>query len=86
MGEYNQEKISCYKKDGFWKETNVAEIKQFIALIMYMGIVKLPRHDRYWSTKSLFHGLWAISILSGNRFETIKLSVFNGKITKWSPW
>jgi len=23
MGEYNQEKISCYKKDGFWKDNKV---------------------------------------------------------------
>ena len=57
-------KQSFAKADGSWKETNVAEIKRFIALILYMGIVRVPRHDRYWSTKTLFHGLWAREILS----------------------
>jgi len=61
-------KKSFAKVDGSWKETDGAEIKRFIALILYMGIVRLPRHDRYWSTKSLFHGLWAREILSRNRF------------------
>ncbi|XP_057291023.1 piggyBac transposable element-derived protein 4-like [Hydractinia symbiolongicarpus] len=64
-------KKSCAKKDGSWKETSVHEMKQFIALLMYMGIVRLPRHDRYWSVKSLFHGLWAREMLSRSRFYAL---------------
>ena len=32
-----------------WNGTNVEEMKAFIGIIIYMGIIKLPRLELYWS-------------------------------------
>ena len=32
-----------------WNGTNVEEMKTFIGIIIYMGIIKLPRLELYWS-------------------------------------
>ena len=55
--------------DGSWQETNRDEIRKLIALLIYFGIVKVGSSvDKYWSTKSLYHGLWARSIMSRHRY------------------
>ena len=58
-------------KDGSWKETSPNEIRMFIALLLYMGVVNVPAHDRYWSIKSLFHGLWARVMMPRLRFKAL---------------
>lgn len=58
-------------KDGAWKETSPEEIEKLIALIMYCGLVRVSSFHRYWSTKSLYHGLWARSIMSRDRFKAL---------------
>jgi len=50
-------KQSYADKNGAWKETNPAEMKKFIACLVYQGLVKVPTYHRYWSTRSLYHGL-----------------------------
>ena len=57
--------------DGSWKETTADEIKRLIALIIYMGLVKIGDVDKYWSIKTLFHGLWARAIMSRTRFKAL---------------
>ena len=37
-----------------WYPTDDAEMKAFIAITLYMGIVKLPTYEMYWSTDPLF--------------------------------
>lgn len=32
-----------------WKPTNKTEIKQFLGLVLFMGVVKLPKLAYYWS-------------------------------------
>jgi hypothetical protein len=44
-------------KNGAWIETNPDEMKKFIAILLYQGLVKLPTFERYWSHKSIYHGL-----------------------------
>ena len=66
----------CKKKSyadssGAWQETTVAEMEKFIAALIYQGIVKVPTHQRYWSTKTLYHGLWAREMMSFNRFKAL---------------
>jgi hypothetical protein len=56
---------------GAWDETNAEEIRCFIALLIYFGLVKLDVVEKYWSTKSLYHGLWARKILSRQRFKAL---------------
>lgn len=58
-------------KDGAWKETCPDEIQKFIALILYCGLITVSSFSRYWSTKTLYHGLWARSIMSRDRFKAL---------------
>lgn len=37
-----------------WKETNTAEIKQFLGIIMWMGIEHLPTIQNYWAKKGIY--------------------------------
>ena len=63
---------SYAQKDGSWKEVTSDEIKRLIALLMYFGLVKVGASvDRYWSTKSLYHGLWARAIMGRNRYRAL---------------
>lgn len=46
--------------DGSWKETTSDEIFRLIALLIYFSLVKVTGEvDKYWSTSTLYHGLWA---------------------------
>ena len=46
-------------RKGAWEETNPDEIRDLIALLLYQGLVCVNTFHRYWSTKSLYNGLWA---------------------------
>ena len=56
---------------GAWKETTADEIAKLIALILYCGLVPVGYFPLYWSTKTLYHGLWARSIMSRDRFKAL---------------
>lgn len=57
---------------GSWKEVTSDEIKRLIALLIYFGLVKVGTSvDRYWSTKSLYHGLWARVIMGRDRYKAL---------------
>lgn len=63
---------SYMQSDGSWKDTTPEEINRMIALLIYFGLVKVGVNiDRYWSTKTLYHGLWARSIMTRNRFRAL---------------
>ena len=58
--------------DGSWSETSADEMEKVIALLIYFGLVKVDTDmAKYWSTKSIYHGLWARKILSRNRFKAL---------------
>ncbi|CAH2009193.1 unnamed protein product [Acanthoscelides obtectus] len=55
-----------------WTPINKEEIKKFIGIIGYMGLVKLPTMDRYWTkTKKIYHNSVVGQIMSRNRFELL---------------
>ena len=56
-------KQSYADKSGAWTDTSPGEIKNMIALILYCGLVDVSSFHRYWSTNTLYHGLWARSII-----------------------
>jgi hypothetical protein len=56
--------------DSSWKETTPEEIDRLIALL-YFGLVRVSTQFDYWSTKSLYHGLWARAIMSRDRFSAL---------------
>ena len=66
------EKKQAYAdKWGAWKETSVEEIEKLIAIILYFGLVHVNTFQDYWSTKTLYHGLWARTFLSRLRFKSL---------------
>ena len=58
-------------QDGAWKEASPEEIEKLIAVILYIGLVELSHLDLYWSTNSLYHGCWAGSVISRERFKAL---------------
>ena len=63
---------SYSKTDGSWQDVTPDEIKRLIALLIYFGLVKVVGSvEKYWSKKTLYHGLWARAIMSRERFKAI---------------
>ena len=63
--------LSLYYPDGSWQDTTADEIKRLIALLIYMRLVKIGDLDKYWSIKTLCHGLWGRAIMSRTRFKAL---------------
>ena len=58
--------------DGSWQDVTADEIKWLIAILIYFGLVKVVGDvDKYWSKRTLYHGLWARAILSRKRFKAL---------------
>ena len=58
--------------DGSWQATTVEEINRLIALMIYFSLVRVDSVvEKYWSTKTLYHGLWARKILSRTRYKAL---------------
>ncbi|XP_029054531.2 piggyBac transposable element-derived protein 4-like [Osmia bicornis bicornis] len=53
-----------------WKPTNSEEIKIFLGLLLWMGLVQVPL-TTYWSTDSLYNFPFPRSKMSRNRFELL---------------
>lgn len=56
------------EKDGSWKNFTPDEVMQCIAILIYMGIVELPRLHLYWNTSELFSGLIPPKVMPRSRF------------------
>ena len=69
----NIAKYSTYgDKHGAWLDTGTDEMYYFLAVIIYMGLVRAPSYDRYWSRAPLYSGLWARRFLpSRDRFLSL---------------
>ncbi|XP_072143614.1 piggyBac transposable element-derived protein 4-like [Dermacentor andersoni] len=65
------EKPSYAQPDGSWLEVTPPEMLRFIALLMYMGIVQLPRLHLYWNTGTIYGGLLPGKIMSRKRFFSL---------------
>jgi hypothetical protein len=53
-----------------WWPTSAAEIKVFVATFVYMGVVRLPAYEDYWSSK--YSEFVCARHISLNRFEDLK--------------
>ncbi|XP_064460258.1 piggyBac transposable element-derived protein 4-like [Ornithodoros turicata] len=62
------EKSAYAEKDGSWKEVTVEEMTKFIGILIYMGIVELPRLHLFWNSGSLFSGLLPPKVMTRSRF------------------
>lgn len=54
-----------------WVETNSNEIKRLFGLIIWMGIVRLPKLYLYWSRDEGYNPTFPRSVFSRNRFELL---------------
>ena len=55
------------EKDGSWLPTTAQEMKRVFAFIIFSGLVRLSRADRYWSLKTLYYGNWARRIIPSHK-------------------
>ena len=58
-----------------WTPVTLVEMRAFIGLILYMGLVRLPTYEMYWSNEELFQ-LGIKKVMSRDRFQLI-LSFFH---------
>lgn len=78
-----------------WKDTNIEEMKIFLGLLLWMGLVKKPRLKSYWSQGVLYASEFPkASGMSRNRFEALlsmihfadnELDDGNNRLYKLSP-
>lgn len=54
-----------------WIPTNFEEIKKFIGLLLWMGLVELPSIESYWSKKQMYSNNVAGNVMPKNRFELL---------------
>ncbi|CAK1595465.1 unnamed protein product [Parnassius mnemosyne] len=54
-----------------WTDTNQDEMKRFFGLILFMGIVRLPKLADYWSTDQMICQTFPRKIMPRNRFEIL---------------
>ncbi|KAH8035404.1 hypothetical protein HPB51_005128 [Rhipicephalus microplus] len=56
------------RRDGSWEEVMPLEMLRFIGLIIYMGVVDVPRLHMYWRTTGIFSSLLPPNIMRRDRF------------------
>ncbi|CAK9821241.1 PiggyBac transposable element-derived protein 4 [Anthophora retusa] len=54
-----------------WIPTNKSEIKKLFGLLIWMGLVKLPEINLYWSKDPIFAQNFPPSVMPRNRFEIL---------------
>ena len=64
-------KKSYANRQGTWIETNNKGVMNFIVLLIYQRLVKANTFTRYWSRKSLYHGLWSRKFMSRDRIKSM---------------
>ena len=67
----NREAISSYSRVNDWKAVEVAEMWNFLALTLLMGISRNPGIPDYWSNNPLFYNNTFPSTMSRNRYQLI---------------
>jgi hypothetical protein len=67
-----------------WQDTDVNEMKKFIGILIWMGLVKLPTIANYWSNDALYRNGIASTVMTRNRFQLL-LRMWHLAITmtKW---
>lgn len=61
--------LTQHSRANFWQPVDTAEMKKFLALVLLMGIVRLPEIQLYWSTKVLYHIPVFSSVMPRNRIQ-----------------
>lgn len=59
------------RRDGSWEKVTPLEMLQFIGILIYMGMVEVPRLHLYWKTTGIFRGLLPPNIMPRKRFSAL---------------
>jgi len=54
-----------------WVDTDAVEMRHFIGLVLWMGLVKMPSIDCYWRTSVTFKNAIAPTTMTRNRFQLL---------------
>lgn len=55
----------------YWKDTNIEEMRKFIGMLLYMGLVQLPSISHYWRLDPLYNMPLFRTLMSRNRFQLL---------------
>lgn len=55
-----------------WVDTNPIEMSQFCALMIWMGMVRMPSIECYWKRTTLYSNEIANKVMTRNRFQILK--------------
>lgn len=65
-----------------WEDVTVRDLYKVLALLLYMGVNKLPDQEMYWGSDPLFRYDWIRKMMSRARFQQIWSSFHSRDITK----
>jgi hypothetical protein len=69
------------KRGKQWRDVDVAEMRLFIAIVMYMGVVRVPSRDAVFDRGGLFGQEWVFSKMSKERFDALSRCLHSD-----APW
>ena len=58
-------------RNGSWMDVTADEIYNFIAVLIYFGLVRVSKYESYWSSTALYNGLWGRQFFSRRRFKSL---------------
>lgn len=67
----NENNVTSQARVHSWYPTDIYEMKRFFGLVIYMGIVRLPKLADYWSREPMYKNEFASTSMSRNRFELL---------------
>ncbi|XP_044754995.1 piggyBac transposable element-derived protein 4-like [Coccinella septempunctata] len=67
----DKENVSNYSRLHKWFPTDQNEMLKFIGIVAYMGMVRMPSLEKYWSTDCLYKMACISKIMSRNRFQLL---------------
>ncbi|XP_047670605.1 piggyBac transposable element-derived protein 4-like [Tachysurus fulvidraco] len=67
----NSNKFGESKHPDTFQKVTLAEMKSYLAMIIYMGLVKTPGIRDYWRKSELYAFSFPSSVISGRRFKAI---------------
>ncbi|XP_054726406.1 piggyBac transposable element-derived protein 2-like [Anastrepha obliqua] len=54
-----------------WKDTDRQEIMEFLAIVIYMGVVKYTAITNYWNPSTLLKNAFVPQVMARNRFQIL---------------
>ncbi|CAH1975477.1 unnamed protein product [Acanthoscelides obtectus] len=68
---FEAEDVSRESRLHRWVPTDKGEMLKFIGIVAYMGMVRMPSLEKYWSTDELFQISIIPKVMSRNRFQLL---------------